>query len=249
MSDSLGRQGAYSEKLAEMICHRVRHGEPLKEICDQTDFIPSHSTVRSWLNKNKSTFKIQFHNLYQDAVKKRDADIESGEMQGRTQNITYSDQLADHICERISDGETLTSICKKNSMPKYGTVRKWLLPTHPMYKEQFAENFKIAMAIKADWCFDQIEDLAQNVGDSKEEIAKARFQVDAYKIAASRNDPQRYEYRGAVHFGQPEKENDGNEGTREDALRELSKMMEDPEGSDALAVLAEKWEQQQSFSG
>ncbi len=37
----------------------------------------------------------------------------------------YTQSLAENICERLSSGETLTSICSAEGMPKRTTVVKW----------------------------------------------------------------------------------------------------------------------------
>lgn len=38
----------------------------------------------------------------------------------------YSDELADAICDRISEGESLRAICAEGGMPSKGTVMRWL---------------------------------------------------------------------------------------------------------------------------
>jgi hypothetical protein len=42
------------------------------------------------------------------------------------ENLTYSDQLASEICERISSGELLTVICRDDHMPTMRRCQQWL---------------------------------------------------------------------------------------------------------------------------
>ena len=41
------------------------------------------------------------------------------------QKSKYTEQLADEICERIANGETLRAICRDDHMPCWGTVYNW----------------------------------------------------------------------------------------------------------------------------
>lgn len=41
------------------------------------------------------------------------------------QESTYTLELADEICERIANGETLRSICRIAGMPSYRSVYRW----------------------------------------------------------------------------------------------------------------------------
>lgn len=38
---------------------------------------------------------------------------------------TYTQELADIICERLANGEPLAKICRDEDMPAYSTVRRW----------------------------------------------------------------------------------------------------------------------------
>jgi hypothetical protein len=42
------------------------------------------------------------------------------------ENLTYSDKLAQTICERISAGELLTSMCREDDMPTLRRCNQWL---------------------------------------------------------------------------------------------------------------------------
>jgi hypothetical protein len=50
---------------------------------------------------------------------------------------TYSQELADKICERLIDGESLRRISKRPGMPNASTVCRWLA-AHEDFREQYA---------------------------------------------------------------------------------------------------------------
>lgn len=49
----------------------------------------------------------------------------------------YTPDLAADICARLSDGESLRSICAGEGYPNRRTVERWLLQ-HPEFREQYA---------------------------------------------------------------------------------------------------------------
>lgn len=117
----------------------------------------------------------------------------------------YTDALADLICERIADGESLRGICKADDMPHAGTVCRWLV-RHDAFREQYAR----AREIQADVLFDEILDIAdtpfegvktKTVEDDDgtrvetqtgDMIEHRRLQVDARKWMLGRMQPKKY---------------------------------------------------------
>lgn len=91
--------------------------------------------------------------------------------------------LADEICERIGNGESLRSICQDDYMPTTTTVYRWL-QDHPDFRDQYAD----ARARQADFYADQIVTLA----DTAEDHNKARLQIDARKWVAAKLLPKKY---------------------------------------------------------
>ncbi len=67
----------------------------------------------------------------------------------------YTQEVADAICERIADGESLRSICTGEEMPNKSTVFRWLeaLP-------DFATKYARAREFQADSMADDIVDIA-----------------------------------------------------------------------------------------
>lgn len=63
----------------------------------------------------------------------------------------FSEELADSLCERIADGESLRSICRGDDMPNKSTVFRWLVE-YP----DFATKYAHARECQADSLADEI---------------------------------------------------------------------------------------------
>ena len=74
----------------------------------------------------------------------------------------YTEELADEICERISQGESLVKICQRDDMPGYTTVSRWRADN-----ERFRLRFARAREDAADFLSYEIKDIAdtQQVGE------------------------------------------------------------------------------------
>lgn len=67
----------------------------------------------------------------------------------------YTNAVADRICERLSDGESLQSICLSERMPSKSTVFRWLRQ-YASFRDQYAR----AREAQADAIADEILDIA-----------------------------------------------------------------------------------------
>lgn len=70
---------------------------------------------------------------------------------------TYSEAIADEICERIAAGETLTGICLDEDMPAIRTVSGWLMRM-PEFSAKYASAREAQMHIEAE----QMREIADN---------------------------------------------------------------------------------------
>lgn len=68
---------------------------------------------------------------------------------------TFSQEVADAICERIAEGESLRSICSADEMPNKATVFRWLVE-YP----DFATKYAHAREAQADVLVDEIVAIA-----------------------------------------------------------------------------------------
>lgn len=113
----------------------------------------------------------------------------------------FSQEIADIICTRLADGESLRSICADDAMPAKSTVFKWLSE-----QKEFSDRYARAREAQADALFDEILSIADTpmegvkvkegpngtettTGDM---IEHRRLQVDARKWMAGKLAPKKY---------------------------------------------------------
>lgn len=118
----------------------------------------------------------------------------------------YSDDIADQICERLADGQSLRSICCDEAMPSQAAVFRWLAdPRYAIFREQYTR----ARETQADALFDEILDIADdgsndwmerhddqggNNGwkENGEAINRSKIRIDARKWMAGKLRPKVY---------------------------------------------------------
>ena len=95
----------------------------------------------------------------------------------------YTQELADTICRRIMEGESLRSIVSDDGMPNRSSVHLWL-----SQNKEFSDQYVRAKDNQADTLADDLLFIADNA----EDINKARLQVDTRKWVASKLKPKKY---------------------------------------------------------
>jgi hypothetical protein len=128
----------------------------------------------------------------------------------------FTAELAAAICERISLGESLRSICRDEKMPAKSTVFEWL-SQDAAFADQYAraressadvlaeEILEIADDATNDWMERNAEDNAGWVANG-EHIQRSRLRVDTRKWIAAKLKPKKYgerqtvEHEGAVNL-------------------------------------------------
>lgn len=94
----------------------------------------------------------------------------------------FTQDIADAICERIADGESLRAICADPEMPGTSAVCKWL-GKHPEFAEQYAR----ARELQADALFDDCLAIADGTTlKAGEDINARRLQIDTRKWMAGK---------------------------------------------------------------
>lgn len=73
--------------------------------------------------------------------------------------ITYSEEIADRICDALADARSLRSICCETDMPSQSTVFRWLADER---YANFRERYARAREAQADAIFDEILDIADD---------------------------------------------------------------------------------------
>lgn len=118
----------------------------------------------------------------------------------------YNDELAAELCQRMSEGESLRSICRDEHMPNVATVCKWLsLKTFPEFNEQYAK----AREIQAESLFEELFEIADDASNdwmekhnsegecigwqlNGEHVQRSRLRLDTRKWALSKMFPKKF---------------------------------------------------------
>ncbi len=115
-----------------------------------------------------------------------------------------NDELAEAICTRMAEGESLRAICRSEGMPALGSVFRWIA-----VNEVFREQYEAAMAQRTESMFEEILEIADETsldtistenGDkpNAEWISRSRLRVDARKWMLSKMLPKKYGDRQAI---------------------------------------------------
>lgn len=115
-----------------------------------------------------------------------------------------NDELAEAICTRMAEGESLRAICRSDGMPALGSVFRWIA-----VNDVFREQYEAAMAQRTESMFEEILEIADETsldtistenGDkpNAEWISRSRLRVDARKWMLSKMLPKKYGDRQAI---------------------------------------------------
>lgn len=128
---------------------------------------------------------------------------------------TFTQAVADAICERLAAGESLRSICETEGMPNPSTVLRWA-DAHPEFAQQYARARERGYAHLADELLDIADDgrndyITRQTGEdgetettlNSEHIQRSRLRVDTRKWMLSKMLPKVYGDK-LTHVGDPE---------------------------------------------
>lgn len=115
--------------------------------------------------------------------------------------VEFTQDMFDAICERISGGESLRSVCRDKSYPSRQTFLKWVA-NDPELADQYAR----ARDAQTEALVDELIDIADDrAGDFDEEgnidhdaIARAKLRIDTRKWIASKMLPKKYGEKIAI---------------------------------------------------
>jgi Bacteriophage Sf6, terminase small subunit-like len=105
--------------------------------------------------------------------------------------------LADEICRRIAEGETLRSICGLDRMPAHTTILRWLREN-----EVFRTQYARAREDQADALADEMLDAARSA--TNQDANAKRVLVDTLKWRAGKLRPKVYGDRMRIETEKPE---------------------------------------------
>lgn len=108
----------------------------------------------------------------------------------------YTQELADEICERLSEGQSLRTVCSDDKMPSRKTVFSWMRK-HPDFLNQYTRAKQEAADALAEEIVDISDDAEAAIKRSAEKksgaVAQAyRLRVDTRKFIMAKMKPKKY---------------------------------------------------------
>jgi len=100
--------------------------------------------------------------------------------------VKYTKAIGDKICQRISEGESLRSICKDKKLPSARMVAYWLAD------ERYGDFLQQYMRAKEQQADNIFEEILEIVDDSDKDVQDRRLRMDARKWMAGKLRPKKY---------------------------------------------------------
>lgn len=113
----------------------------------------------------------------------------------------YTHKIAEVICIRLMDGQSLRRICCDPKMPSQTTVFRWLM--HPA-RDDFRERYARAREVQAEALFDETLDIADDgsndwmesqeggVDYNGDAVQRSKLRIDTRKWMAAKLAPKKY---------------------------------------------------------
>lgn len=118
---------------------------------------------------------------------------------------SYSEEIADMICDGLADARSLRSICLDEGMPSQSTVFRWLADER---YASFRDRYARAREAQADALFDEMLDIADDGSNDwverkredgstdtvldHEHVQRSKLRIEARKWMASKLRPKVY---------------------------------------------------------
>lgn len=97
---------------------------------------------------------------------------------------SYTEEAAEEICQRLSEGEPLRQICRDSHMPGWVTVYAWMGE-----RPDFAERIARARVLGQDAIAEQCLHIADDAGEDPQ---RSRLRVDTRLKLLAKWNPKRY---------------------------------------------------------
>lgn len=99
---------------------------------------------------------------------------------------TFTQEVADAICEAIEGGSTIREICAREEMPDWATIRRWLR-SNDDFRTQYAHAREVSAAAMEERIFAEAETAVNS-----DSAAAVRVRIDALKWIMSKRAPKVY---------------------------------------------------------
>lgn len=112
---------------------------------------------------------------------------------------TYSEEIAEAICHRIADGETLIDICAEEGMPPRRTVLDWL-----KLHDNFRSTYREARERQGDHTYDEMKRIESGVLKGEIDPQAARVVLWSSQWRAARICPKNYSEKVITEHSGPD---------------------------------------------
>lgn len=106
---------------------------------------------------------------------------------------TFTMDIAEELCARIAQGNSLSKVCEADDMPTVACIYKWF-GKYPELVELYAR----AKEDSADADQDRLDQIAEKVLTGEYEPQQARVAADIIKWSASKKRPKKYGDRQTI---------------------------------------------------
>ena len=97
---------------------------------------------------------------------------------------TYTEEMADRICDKLTEGVSLRKLCMQDDFPAASTVYVWL-DRFPEFAERYARAREAATE-------DMLEEMLEIADDPKIDTQEKRVRIDTRKWAMGKLKPKKY---------------------------------------------------------
>jgi hypothetical protein len=120
---------------------------------------------------------------------------------------TYTRAMADEICRRMSQGETLSQVCRSENVPPKGAVLEWVKDNRHGFADRYARAREAILEHWADEVIDIANDstrdwIQRKVASGKtiavldrEHVERSKVRIDVRKWLLARLKPRTYHAR------------------------------------------------------
>lgn len=116
---------------------------------------------------------------------KKDKSNAEAEKQPVGRPSSYSQEVADEICEWLASGQSLRAYCRNEKKPALSTVTRWIVQN-----DEFRVQYARAREAGGFAAADAILDLSNRANDGEVDANTARIAMDGYKWSAERMAPK-----------------------------------------------------------
>ena len=111
---------------------------------------------------------------------------------------TYTEEMANRICDKLTEGISLRKLCMQDDFPTASTVYVWL-DRNPEFAERYARAREAATE-------DMLEEIFEIADDPKLDVQDKRVRIDTRKWAMGKLKPKKYGDKQTVDVGNKEGE-------------------------------------------